>query len=646
MVNKNEKNPLYFYNEEQAAYEYLGFHKTVQNGKECAVARIWAPNATAVFLVGDFCEWDSNKYQMNKIGKGVWEVYTDFLPEPYMLYKFRIKTQDGRTLYKSDPYATHFETRPGTASKFYDISGYNWKDSAWMKRRKEKQTYSEPVNIYEVHIGSWRKYEDGNNFSYEKIADELIPYVKEMGFTHIELMPLMEYPFDGSWGYQVLGYYAPTSRYGEPKSFMSFVNRCHEAGIGVIMDWVPAHFPRDAAGLATFDGTPCYEYADPRIGEHKEWGTLVFDYTKEEVVSFLVSNAIYWLKEYHIDGLRVDAVASMLYRDYSRNAGEWIPNKNGGNENLEAIEFFQILNKTIFGMIPEPMMIAEESTAWPNVTKPISVNGLGFNYKWNMGWMNDMLNFMSMDPLFRKGNHKSVTFSFFYAFSENFILSISHDEVVHLKKSVFNKMHGTDEEKYSSLRCFISYMMAHPGKKLNFMGTEFAQEREWDYEGQLSWELLEQENHKNFQNFFKSINKFYLDSSELWEIDFSWEGFRWISSEDFSQNVIAFVRRNSKSGELIVVCNFLPVQRDDYKIGVPEYTTYTEVFTSDDESFGGGGNYNGKGIKPDKKPMHGFDQSISLKLPANSVIFLRPDRKKIKTKAKVKSKKTTKKIND
>lgn len=646
MVNKNEKNPLYYYNEEQAAYEYLGFHKTVQNGKECAVARIWAPNATAVFLVGDFCEWDSNKYQMNKIGKGVWEVYTDFLPEPYMLYKFRIKTQDGKTLYKSDPYATHFETRPGTASKFYDISGYNWKDSAWMKRRKEKQTYSEPVNIYEVHIGSWRKYEDGNNFSYEKIADELIPYVKEMGFTHIELMPLMEYPFDGSWGYQVLGYYAPTSRYGEPKSFMSFVNRCHEAGIGVIMDWVPAHFPRDAAGLATFDGTPCYEYADPRIGEHKEWGTLVFDYTKEEVVSFLVSNAIYWLKEYHIDGLRVDAVASMLYRDYSRNAGEWIPNKNGGNENLEAIEFFQILNKTIFGMIPEPMMIAEESTAWPNVTKPISVNGLGFNYKWNMGWMNDMLNFMSMDPLFRKGNHKSVTFSFFYAFSENFILSISHDEVVHLKKSVFNKMHGTDEEKYSSLRCFISYMMAHPGKKLNFMGTEFAQEREWDYEGQLSWELLEQENHKNFQNFFKSINKFYLDSSELWEIDFSWEGFRWISSEDFSQNVIAFVRRNSKSGELIVVCNFLPVQREDYKIGVPEYTTYTEVFTSDDESFGGGGNYNGKGIKPDKKPMHGFDQSISLKLPANSVIFLRPDRKKIKTKAKVKSKKTTKKIND
>lgn len=615
--------PLYLFRsgKNRRSYEYLGLHKTTHQGKACMVARVWAPHAREVSLVGNFCNWDKAKYPLKKIDDAVWEGYTDFVFEPFELYKFYVKTAQGKDVYKADPFARHAETRPGTASRWYELD-YQWHDADWIRRKEEAPHYEQPVNIYEVHAGSWRKYADGSVFSYGKLGDELIPYVKEMGFTHIEFMPLMEYPYDGSWGYQVMGYFAPTSRYGEPKDFMRFVDRCHQEGIGVIMDWVPAHFPRDEAGLAYFDGTPCYEYEDPRKGEHKEWGTLVFDYGKPEVVSFLMSSAVFWLKEYHIDGLRVDAVASMLYLDYNRRDGEWIPNKDGGRENYEAVAFLQALNEGAFAEEPNCMMIAEESTSWPMVSKPTFMGGLGFNYKWNMGWMNDMLRYMSMDPLFRSGNHDALTFSFFYAFSENFILPISHDEVVYGKSSLINKMPGDDKMKADQMRAFVSYMMAHPGKKLQFMGTEFAQKNEWNYEKELEWGLLQYPEHQKAQAFFKAVNHFYLSRPELWEVDFSWEGFEWISNDDYKQSVIAFRRKAKDGWELVAVCNFVPVQRENYCIGVPYRGVWAEVFSSDAQEFGGGGVTNGSAIKTQDVPMHGCDQSISLTLPGCSVFFL------------------------
>lgn len=627
------------------AYEYMGLHKTKLDGKPCMTARVWAPNAVAVSLVGNFCNWDKAKHPLHKIDDAVWELITDFVLDEYEIYKFYIKTEDGEDIYKADPYAFHTETRPGTASRFYDLSGYEWQDHDWQVEKQEHPHYESPVNIYEVHAGSWRKYADGSVFSYEKLGDELIPYVKEMGFTHIEFMPLTEYPYDGSWGYQVMGYFAPTSRYGTPKDFMRFVDRCHQAGIGVIMDWVPGHFPRDAAGLARFDGTCCYEYQDPRKGEHKEWGTLVFDYGRPEVVSFLISSAIFWLKEYHIDGLRVDAVASMLYLDYNRKDGEWVANQNGGKENLEAIAFLQALNEAAFAEEPQVMMIAEESTSWPMVSKPTFVGGLGFNYKWNMGWMNDMLRYMSMDPLFRSGNHNNLTFSFFYAFSENFILPISHDEVVYGKSSLFNKMPGTEEQKAAGMRSFVTYMMAHPGKKLQFMGTEFAQKNEWNFEKELEWSLLQYDEHQNAQKFFKAVNHFYLSRPELWEIDFSWEGFEWISSDDSQQSVIAFRRKAKDGSELVAVCNFVPVQREHYRIGLPKRGVWREVFSSDDASFGGAGVTNGDNIKTEDVPMHGCEQSAELTLPGNTVFFLECKKETPKPAAKpvLKKKPATKK---
>ena len=628
---------LFHRGKNRRVYEYLGVHKAVRGGKPCMVARVWAPHARAVSLVGNFCNWDSAKYPLRKVDDSVWEGYTDFVFQPFEMYKFYVKTADGQDSYKADPYARHTETRPGTASRWYELEDYAWQDKAWQEKKEKQPHYAQPVNIYEVHGGSWRKYADGSVFSYEKLGDELIPYVKEMGFTHIEFMPLTEYPYDGSWGYQVMGYFAPTSRYGQPKDFMRFVDRCHQAGIGVIMDWVPAHFPRDAAGLAKFDGTPCYEYADPRKGEHKEWGTLVFDYSSPEVVSFLVSSAVFWLKEYHVDGLRVDAVASMLYLDYNRQDGEWIPNKDGGKENLEAVAFLQALNEAVFAEVRDPMMIAEESTAWPMVSKPTFMGGLGFNYKWNMGWMNDMLRYMSMDPLFRSGNHSSLTFSFFYAFSENFILPISHDEVVYGKGSLINKMPGDDKMKADQMRAFVSYMMGHPGKKLQFMGTEFAQKNEWNFEKELEWGLLQYEEHQQAQRFFKAVNHFYLSRPELWEIDFSWEGFEWISNDDYTQSVIAFRRKAKNGSELVAVCNFVPVEREDYKIGVPYWGAWAEIFTSDAKEFGGGCVTNGKNIRTLDEPMHGCEQSVSLTLPGCSVFFLECVKRSEKPKPKAKA---------
>lgn len=634
---KKENLPLYLFRggKSRRAYEYMGLHKAQHEGKACMVARVWAPNAKAVSLVGNFCNWDKAKYPLKKIDDAVWEGYTDFVFEPFEMYKFYVKTAQGKDTYKSDPYALHTETRPGTASRFYELGNYQWQDGPWQERKKKYPHYSQPVNIYEVHAGSWRKYADGSVFSYDKLGDELIPYVKDMGFTHIEFMPLTEYPFDGSWGYQVMGYFAPTSRYGQPVDFMRFVDRCHQEGIGVIMDWVPAHFPKDSAGLAKFDGTACYEYADPRKGEHKDWGTLVFDYGRSEVISFLVSSAVFWLKEYHIDGLRVDAVASMLYLDYSRNDGEWAPNIYGGKENLEAVAFLKTLNEAAFAEAPEVMMIAEESTSWPMVTKPTYMDGLGFNYKWNMGWMNDMLRYMSMDPLFRSGNHNALTFSFFYAFSENFILPISHDEVVYGKSSLINKMPGTDEQKQAGMRAFVSYMMAHPGKKLQFMGTEFAQKNEWNFEKELEWGLLQYPEHQQAQTFFREINRFYRSRPELWEVDFDWSGFEWISNDDYQQSVIAFRRKAKDGSELVAVCNFVPVERKEYRIGVPFWGTWAEVFSSDQKLFGGGGVTNGSVIKTEDIPMHGCEQSISLTLPANSVFFLECTHKEVKPVKKV-----------
>ena len=618
--------PLYLFNkgENARAYEYLGAHF---NDDGSVVFRVWAPHAAAVSVVGEFNGWQHGVNAMYRIDGG--EVWETTVPDLHVFdtYKFCINTYDGRQFMKCDPYAFHAETRPANASKLYDINSYEWKDAEWLEKRRNTSVYKSPVNIYEVHAGSWKQYDDGNFYSYRKLADELIPYVKKMGYTHIEFMPLSEYPFDGSWGYQVTGYFAPTSRYGEPKDLMYLVDKCHQAGIGVIMDWVPAHFPKDAHGLAEFDGEACYEYPDPRKGEHREWGTKVFDYGRTQVQSFLLSSAAVWLDKYHFDGLRIDAVASMLYLDYDRKDGEWIANKYGGHENLEAIEFIQKLNESIFRDFHDCMMIAEESTAFPMVSKPVFMGGLGFNFKWNMGWMNDCMRYFSLDGIHRKHNHNCLTFSFFYAFSENFVLPISHDEVVHGKCSLINKMPGTYEEKFAGVRSFLGYMYAHPGKKLLFMGSEFGQFIEWKYDSGLDWLLLDYDMHKKLQSYTCALNKFYKKNAPLWEIDYGWEGFSWISSDDNTNSVIAFRRIDEKGKEIIAVSNLTTVHRSDYKIGVPVGGTYEVVFNSDDVEFGGTGKGTSGKIKTIPVAMHGHEQSLSLELAGMSTIYIKLVRK-------------------
>ena len=561
------------------AYDFLGAHLVNRNDKNGVVFRVWAPTARSVSVAGDFNNWNNEANYMYNIGYGVWEVFVEGVKE-FCTYKYCIESEYGDRLMKADPYAFHAQTRPGQASVVYDIESYSWNDSEWFNKRKENNISSSPMNIYEIHAGSWRKYPDGNFFNYQKLADELIPYLKEMHYTHVQLMPIMEHPYDGGWGFRTISYYAPTSRYGTPSDFMAFVDKLHGEGIGVILDWVPSNFPTDDFGLARFDGSPLYESNDPKTSKRDSWGTCLFNYARFEVTSFLVSCAMFWLDKYHIDGLRIGALSSMLYLDYGKSEGEWEPNKFGGKENLDAVDFVKRLNTAVHMYHPDVMMFAEENTSWPKLTHKIEDGGLGFDFKWNMGWMNDMLHYMSLNPMWRPFNHDSLTFSFYYAFSEKFLLPISHDEVSHGKGSLIKQMPGKYDEQFAGVRAFITYMYAHPGKKLVFMGTEIGQFDEWNHEEAIQWDLLEFEKHKKLGTFFKELNKFYLDCKPLYELDTVWKGFDWIHHDDYTNSVIAFKRTDKNGDEIVSVCNFQPIRRDEYCIGVPKYGLYDEVFNS------------------------------------------------------------------
>ncbi len=609
-------------------YRKMGAHVMTENGETGVCFDVWAPHADRVYVIGEFNGWNETSHEMHCVEPDTMGVYELFVPgvKAGCMYKYLIIAKDGRHLYKADPYANYAQLRPETASIVTDISHFKWTDTTWMKHRASltKETiYEQPMAIYEVHPGSWMRHpgrEDDGFYSYRDLAKSLIAYVKEMGYTHIELMGISEYPFDGSWGYQVTGYYAPTSRYGTPEDFAYLVNECHKNKIGVILDWVPAHFPKDAHGLAEFDGTATYEYADSRKGEHPDWGTKIFDYSKNEVKNFLIGSALMWIENYHVDGLRVDAVASMLYLDYGKENGQWVPNIYGGNKNLEAIEFFKHINTLILGRNPGVVMIAEESTAWPKVTGSVEDDGLNFSYKWNMGWMHDFLDYMKLDPYFRKDNHNKMTFAMSYNESEKYILVLSHDEVVHLKCSMLNKMPGLEGDKFKNLMAGYAFMMGHSGKKLLFMGQEFAQVQEWSEARELDWYLLEDPNHKKVQDWVKELLHLYTSNPCMYEQDTSWAGFEWINADDKDRSIFSFVRK-SKNGKnnLLFVINFTPVAREDYRVGVPKNKTYKLVLNSEDPKFNGTDKDRKESYKAVKKECDGRQYSIAYPLPAYGV---------------------------
>lgn len=629
MAEQSQMAPYLFHQGTNCrAYDYMGGHRTERG----MVFRVWAPNAEWVFVVGDFNNWSEDTPMTRVTDGGIWEaVVLSEQIQKGQTYQYKI-IGSGKTCWKADPYGTQAECPPRTAATVIsDIDGYTWRDSGWLSYRKRKagKMYAEPMNIYELHLGSWKRHEDGSYYSYRELATELAPYVKQMGYTHVELMPIMEHPFDGSWGYQICSYYAPSNRFGTPYDFMGFVDSMHEAGIGVILDWVPAHFPKDEHGLYEFDGEPLYEYRSWDRMEHAGWGTRRFDVGRNEVACFLISNALFWMAYYHIDGLRVDAVASMLYLDYDKRPGEWVPNIYGDHRCLEAIAFFRKLNGYVKQYYPDVLMIAEESTAWANVTT-MEQEGLGFDMKWNMGWMNDTLSYAALDPVYRKYHHEKITFSLTYAFGERYILPISHDEVVHGKRSFLDKMSGDYWQKFASARLFFGYMMTHPGKKLSFMGNEIGQFREWDHQGQIEWFLLAYEAHAKFQHYVAELNHLYLATPPLWQIDDSWDGFCWIDADNRDQSIFSYRRRDKKGKEVLVLLNFTPVARESFRVGVPVSGVYEELFNSDQTAFGGSGVVNDGTLLTTGVAYHGLPDSLCLRIPPLGMSVLRCKRKQVK----------------
>ena len=619
------EHDLYLFNEGRLnqAYQMLGSQPCRADEVDGVRFSLWAPNADRVSVVGDFNHWDGRKHPMRAHGdSGVWELFIpDIIAGAH--YKYEIHNRhSGQLLLKSDPYAQFAELRPGTASRVAPVSSHTWNDAVWLTRRGERNWLQAPMNVYEIHAGSWRRHPDGRFYTYRELAEHLVPYVLGMGYTHIELMPINEHPLDESWGYQATGYFAPTSRFGSADDLRSFIDTCHQAGLGVLLDWVPAHFPQDAFALARFDGTALYEHEDPRIGFHQDWGTYIFNYGRNEVKSFLLSSAHYWLAEFHFDGLRVDAVASMLYLDYSREAGEWLPNKFGGRENLEAIEFLRALNIMVHDAFPGALTLAEESTSWPMVSRPVYLGGLGFSMKWNMGWMNDTLTYIRHDPVHRKHHHEKLTFGQLYAYTENFMLPFSHDEVVHGKGSLIGKMPGDAWQQFANLRLLFTYQMTTPGKKLNFMGNEFAQGREWDSGWELDWSLLQSHWHDSVQKLVRDINHLYRDTPALHQLDFSANGFAWIDCHDAEQSVLSYIRYASDGSYVIVVLNFTPVLRTNYRIGVPQTGSYSEIFNSDSTYYGGSNAGNGAGLLADAAAWMGYPASLTLTVPPLAGVIL------------------------
>jgi 1,4-alpha-glucan branching enzyme len=610
------------------AYDKLGAHLTERNGSRGAHFALWAPNAKLVSVIGDFNNWNSTAAIMRPSSAGVWECFVPGIGQG-ALYKYHVESHDrDYTVDKADPYGFAAEIRPQTASRIWDLQSYSWQDDSWMTGRAKQNSLTSPISIYEVHLGSWKRVpEEGNRWmTYREVAPLLADYVHEAGFTHVEFLPVMEHPFDGSWGYQTIGYFAPTSRFGTPADFMYLVDYLHQQGIGVILDWVPAHFPKDEAGLGYFDGSHLYEHADPRQGEHPDWNTFVFNYGRNEVQSFLISNALFWLDKYHVDGLRVDAVASMLYLDYGRHEGQWIPNRYGGKESIDAIHFLRALNERVYAAFPDAMMIAEESTAWPQVSRPVYVGGLGFGLKWNMGWMHDVMAYMSQDPVFRSYHHNEITFSLVYAFAENFVLPLSHDEVVYGKGSMLRKMPGDEWQKFANLRLFYGFMFGHPGKKLLFMGDEFGQWSEWNHDASLEWDLLPQPFHAGLKRWVRDLNTFYRGEPLLHELDFNGAGFEWVDCKDSQRSIVSFLRRGQNpEDQILFACNFTPVVRRNYRVGVPREGHWKEILNSDAPLYGGSGQGNFGGLSTVPLPIHGRPFSLNMTLPPLGIVVFQPE---------------------